>query len=272
MKLVHLTFVEMRRALHRRLVWWMVVLACAGCAFTGVVAFLSSDDPYKLAQSSGDHPAFMVNWWVAGTGDGILTVAAVFLALGAAICGASVAGAEWKAGTITTVLTWEPSRPRLHAARTISAAILAFIIGTLLQVVFLAALLPAVWAHGNTVGTDGAWWSSLMLAAARISFITALVAVLAMSIATIGRNTVAALVAISAWALIAEGLIRGYKPGLARWLITENVATVVPWTPITDVRFHRGPGTALATLVLYLVIAAVIAAATFMRRDIAATA
>ena len=57
----------MRRALHRRLVWWMVVLACAGCAFTGVVAFLSSDDPFELAQSTGDHPAFMVNWWIAGT-------------------------------------------------------------------------------------------------------------------------------------------------------------------------------------------------------------
>jgi hypothetical protein len=165
----------------------MVVLACAGCAFTGVIAFLSSNDPYELTQSAGDHPAFMVNWWVAGTGDGFLTVAAVFLALGAAICGASVAGAEWKAGTITTVLTWEPSRPRLHAARTISAAILAFIIGTLLQVVFPAASSRRCGPR-EQAGTDGAWWSSLLLAVARISFITALVAVLAMSIATIGAT------------------------------------------------------------------------------------
>jgi hypothetical protein len=259
----------MRRALHRRLVWWMVFVAGVGCAFTGVVAFLSSDDPVELARSTGDHPAFMANWWIAGTSDGILTVAALFLALGAAICGASVAGAEWKAGTITTVLTWEPSRLRLHAARTMSAAILAFLIGTALQVVFLAALLPAVWAHGNSAGTDGEWWSSLLFAMVRISFVTALVAVLALSIATIGRNTVAALVAISAWALIAEGLIRGYKPGLARWLISENVGTVVPWSTISD-RFHRGPGTALATLVLYLVIAAAVATLTFTRRDIAA--
>ena len=127
-----------------------------------------------------------------------------------------------------------------------------------------------MWAHGNRAGTDSEWWSSLLFAMVRISFITALVAVLALSIATIGRNTVAALVAISAWALIAEGLIRGYKPGLARWLITENVATVVPWSAITDARFERGPGTALATLVLYLLIAAVVAAVTFTRRDIAA--
>jgi hypothetical protein len=268
MRLAHLTYVEMRRALHRRLVWWMIVVALLGCAFTGVVAYVSSQDAFELAQST-DHPAFMANWWDAVDGDGMLTIAAVFLALGAAICGASVAGAEWKAGTVTTVLTWEPSRVRLHSARTISATVLSFVIGFLLQVVFLAALLPAVVLHGNTDGTDGSWWSELLYAMLRISFVTALVAALALSIATIGRNTVAALVAISAWALIAEGLIRGYKPGLARWLITENVATVVPWSPLDSVDFHRGPGLATATLVVYLLVAAVIAGGTFFRRDIA---
>jgi hypothetical protein len=269
MKLAHLTLVEMRRALHRRIVWWMILLAFLGCAFVGVVAYASSSDAYELASSSDDHPAFMANWWIAGSGDGTLSIAAVFLALGAAICGASVAGAEWRAGTVTTVLTWTPSRVRLQSARTISAAVLAFVIGALLQVVFLGALLPAVWAHGNSVGTDGDWWASLALAMLRIAGITALVAVLALSIASIGRNTVAALVAIAAWALIGEGLVRGYKPGLARWLITENVATVVPWKAMSDVEFHRGPGTALATLVVYLLAAAAVAMVTFARRDIA---
>ena len=71
-----------------------------------------------------------------------MLTAALFLVVGAAICGASVAGAEWKAGTITTVLTWEPSRRRFHAARTASAAILAFAIGFALQIVYLAAAAP----------------------------------------------------------------------------------------------------------------------------------
>jgi hypothetical protein len=258
----------MRRALHRRLVWWMTALAVVGCAFTGVVAYVSSQDELELAQSS-DHPALMVNWWITGTGDGILILAAIFLALGAAICGASVAGAEWKAGTVTTVLTWDPSRLRLHSARTLAATILAFVIGFLLQVVFLAALLPAVLAHGNTDGIDGSWWAELLAAMLRISFVTALVAALALSIATIGRNTVAALVAISAWALIGEALVRGYRPGLARWLITENVATVVPWAALDTAEFDRGPALATATLVFYLLVAALIAGTTFYRRDIA---
>jgi ABC-type transport system involved in multi-copper enzyme maturation permease subunit len=268
MKLVHLTMVEMRRALHRRLVWWMIALALAGIVFVGFVVYVSSDDPLELARSS-DHPAFMRNWWIHDSDEGFLLLAAIFLALGGAICGASVAGAEWRAGTITTVLTWEPARVRLQAARSLSAAILSFVIATILQIVFLASALPAVWAHGNSTGTDGEFWRELAYAMVRISFVTALIAVVALSIATIGRNTVAALVAISAWALIGEGLIRGYRPGLARWLITENVATVIPWRPLDSAEFQRGPGVALATLLLYLAIFAVIATISFTRRDIA---
>jgi hypothetical protein len=268
MRLAHLTFVEMRRALHRRLVWSMCLLAVAGCAFVGVVAFVSSNDPAELATTS-DHPAHMVTWWVAGTAEGFLLLAAVFLALGAAICGASVAGAEWKAGTVTTNLTWEPSRVRFQVARSLSAAILAFFIAIVLQIVFLAALLPAVWAHGNTAGTDSAWWSSLLFAVLRTAGIASLVALLALSIATIGRNTVAALVAIAAWALIGEGLVRGYRPETARWLISENVATIIPWKELSGAEFERGPGVALATLCCYVVFAGVVALLSFTRRDIA---
>jgi hypothetical protein len=267
MSMLHLIHVEMRRALHRRLVRWMIVVALVGCIACGVIAFASSADAVKLAQSGG-HPALMRNWWGAVDGDDFLTVSALFLAVGSAICGASVAGAEWRAGTIATVLTWQSSRGRLHTARTISAALLAFTIGFALQVAFLASTLPAVWAHGTTAGTDGGWWLALLWAMLRISFITALLAVLALSVATIGRNTAAALVALAVWALVLEGLIRGLKPGLARFLVGENVATVVPWAAMRDVEFHRSPGLALATLVLYLAIVVAAATLLFCRRDI----
>ena len=268
MTLLHLTTVEMQRALHRRLVRWMIVLALVSCAFCGVIAFMSSADAVELARSD-DHPAFMVNWW--GGDDGLLMVAAMFLAIGAAICGASVAGAEWRAGTVTTVLTWRTSRVEVHAARTLSAAILAFVIGFVLQVVFLASTLPAVYAHGSTAGTDGQWWLSLLWAILRISFIGTLLAVLALNVATIGRNTAAALVALSVWALVLENTVRGLRPGLARFLIGENVATVVPWAAMEDVEFHRSPTVALLTLVFYLAAVLVVATALFWRRDVAST-
>jgi ABC-type transport system involved in multi-copper enzyme maturation permease subunit len=267
MSFLRLTVIEMRRALHRRVVRGMVLLALLLCLIPAIAAFVSSADPVKLA-ASPDHPAHMSQWWIAG-GEGFLMVAAIFLVIGAAICAASVVGAEWKAGTIATVLTWEPSRWRVHGARTLSAFVLSYVISLALQAVFLASTLPAVIAHGTTDGTDAAWWAALVLAMLRISLITSLVAVLAVSIATIGRNTSAALIAIAAWALAVERLVAGLRPQWARFMITENVATVVPWTPLDDVEFERSPSLALATLVVYLALVVLAAGWSFRRRDVA---
>ena len=264
--LVHLTFVEMRRALHRRLVRWMIVLAVSLSALAGVIVYLTSRDPVALA---GDrtHPARMASWW-GGDEDSFLLTAALFLVVGSAICGASVAGAEWKAGTITTALTWEPSRRRLHAARMASAAILAFAIGFVLEVVYLAAAVPAVAINGTTEGTGGGWWAGLLLAMTRLALITSLVAVLAASLATIGRNTSAAIVAMAAWALVVERIVAGLRPQLARFMIGENVATVVPWSQLTGVDFERPPIVAMAALFVYVAAVVALAAASFTRRDV----
>ena len=270
MKFLRLTIVEMRRALHRRLVRWMIVIAIALCTSAGVAVFLTSGDRAGFARDRG-HPARMVNWWAAGQGGDLLSIAAVFLVVGAAICGASVAGAEWRAGTMTTMLTWMPSRVRLHAARTSSAALLAFTIGFLLEVLFLAAAAPGVVAHGTTAGTDASWWAAFVLAMLRIALVTSLVAVLAVSIATIGRNTSAALIVLAGWALVGERLIAGFWPRLARFMIAENTAIVVPWAPLRDAGFERPPIVAFITLVSYLAVIVASATALFARRDVAMT-
>jgi hypothetical protein len=85
-KLGHLLGVEMRRALHRRLVRWMINLALLLCALSGVVIYLSSGDPVELARTT-DHPAHMATWWSTsgGGGDSLLLTAAVLLVIGAPI-------------------------------------------------------------------------------------------------------------------------------------------------------------------------------------------
>lgn len=105
----------------------------------------------------------------------------------------------------------------------------------------------------------------------RLALITSLVAVLAVSIATIGRNTSAALVAMAAWALVVERIVAGLRPQLARFMIGENVATVVPWSQLTNVEFERPPIVALAALVAYLTAVVALATASFTRRDVIAT-
>ncbi|MEX1007055.1 MAG: hypothetical protein WD271_04330 [Acidimicrobiia bacterium] len=271
---MNLLMVEMRRALHRRLVRVLVVLALVAIVIAGFVEFFASVglDVVALQAKDGHDPAVMTDWWIAGSGDGVLSVSAFLLLMGGLIGGASVVGAEWRAGTISTVLTWEPRRLRLHAARVGSAGLLAAVIALALQVVFLLAFLPSVLAHGTTVGADGEWALSLAGALARVSLLTATAAVLGCAIATLGRNTAAAIVVAWGWLAIGEGLVRGLLPEYSQWLVGENATVVLTWAGL-DSRDATSfsPVTAGAVLAVYTVSFAVLSAALFQRRDVAGT-
>ncbi len=264
---------EMRRALQRRAVRALIAIALAGCALAGLIGYLASRGK-TLAQLrlAEDSPAVMSNWWIADDHIGVLSVAMFFLFLGGFFGGATVAGAEWRAGTITTVLSWEPRRLRLHSARLGSGAILAFIISFGLQVVFLASFVPAVVANGTTDGVGGSFWLDLAVVVARTSVITAAAAVLAMSLATAARNTAFAVIAMFAWIVVVEGLIRMLKPSLSSWLWGETVTTVMGWSRLDNVELARGPVMSAVTLAAYLSVIAGGAAFSFQRRDIAAGA
>lgn len=268
---MNLLFVEMRRALRRRVLRVMTALALFWCAFAGVVGFLSSSGRSlaDLHKHQGTHPAVLTDWWTPGQDSALLT-AAIFLMLGGFFTGAAVAGAEWRAGTITTVLTWEPRRVRLNLTRTAASAILAFSIAIVLQVVFLAAFVPAVLANGTTAGADAEWWMSLALAIARTALLTSIVSVLGVALATLGRNTAFALGVVFAWVAVIEGVVRGLRPGWAQFLWVENIVTTEEWAQMKNVSFTRGPLMALATLVFYAVVLVAIATIVFRRRDIAA--
>lgn len=271
---MNLLRVEMDRALRRRAVRVLVATALLGCVVAGVIAFLSSRGMTvaELSLDGEGHPAVMTDWWSDDDGDGFLAVGAFFLALGGLFGGATVAGGEWRAGTVTTVLTWEPRRLRLHCARTASAAILAFLIACGLQLVFLASFLPAVLAHGTSAGADAGFWADLGLAVVRTSVITAMAAVLAVALATAARNTAFAVIVVFTWLAVIENLARALKPSAAPWLWAENVGTVVSWNRLPDVEVTHGPLAALATLLAYVVIVAVLAGLSFQHRDVVAAA
>jgi hypothetical protein len=268
---MNLLLVEMRRAMRRRVIRVLILIALGWCAFAGVVAFLSSSGKSvaELHAKNALHPAVLLDWWVPGKGDNAVTTAALFLLIGGFFAGAAVAGAEWRAGTITTVLTWEPRRVRLNLTRTAACGICAFVVAFLLQVVFLASFLPAVFTNGTAAGTSSGWWASLALALARTALITSFAAMLAVALATLGRNTAFALAAVFAWMAVIEGLIRGMRPGWAQFLWAENIATSVQWSQLRNVEFTRGPLLALGTIVLYTSVVVVAATIAFQRRDIA---
>jgi hypothetical protein len=265
-----LLMVEIRRALHRRVIRVLVLLALAGCVFAGVIGFLTSADktPAEIRGAEGSHPAILTDWWIPG-GDNAVLTAAFFLLIGGFFAGAAVAGAEWRAGTVTTVLTWEPRRVQLNLTRTAACAVCAFVIAVLLEVVFLASFLPAVLVNGSTAGADGDWWAALGLAIVRTGVLTAVAAVVGVALATIGRNTAFALGVVFVWIVVLEGVVRGLRPGWAQFLLGENFATVMPWMQMRDVEFSRGPLLALVSLFAYTAVLVLIATALFHRRDVA---
>lgn len=264
---------EMDRALRRRAVRALILIAALGCVVAGVIAFASSAGKTLAQLQVGDegHPAVMTDWWIADANEGFLAIAMFFLFLGGFFGGATVAGGEWRAGTVTTLLTWEPRRLRLHGARTASAAILAFVISFALQALFLASFLPAVFVNGTTGGVDGSFWVGLAVVMVRTSVLTAGAAMLAIALATVGRNTAFAVITMFAWLIVVEGLIRALRPALARWLWSENLATVMTWAQLETADFARGPIVAAATLLAYCSVIVVLAAVSFDRRDIAAS-
>ena len=264
---------EMRHALHRQVVQVLIILALIGCAVAGVIAFGDSAGRTVADLRSGGvhHAAVMRDWWIPGTGEGTLVISFLFLIIGGFFGGATVAGAQWRAGTVATVLTWEPRRVRLHLTRTAACALLAALISFALQAVFLASLLPAVLAHGSHAGVDAAWSSSLVIAMLRSSLLTAMAAMLGVALATLGRNTAFAIIAVFLWFAVLEGLVRGLAPGFAKYLWAENIGTVLPWGQLAEVGFRRGPVVALATVTLYVTLITTVATISFRRRDIAST-
>jgi hypothetical protein len=263
---------EMRRALRRRAVLVLIAIALVGCVLAGVVANFGSAGMTltELRFDNEGSPALMTDWWIADANEGFLAVAMFFLLLGAFFGGATVVGGEWRAGTVTTVLTWEPRRLRLHAARTSSAAILSFVISFGLQTLFLASFLPAVFLNGTTEGADASFWTALMVVMVRTSLLSAGAAVLAIALATVGRNTAFALIVMSTWLIVIEGLIRGLRPSLSEWLWAENIGPVMTWERLDEPNISRGPAIAGATLIVYCATFVGLAATSFQRRDIAA--
>ena len=262
--MMHMLGIEIRRCFDRRLVRWLVAIAVVGCLGTAYFA-------HRTAVNAPDYNPFQLAELHETTGDTFLGVGAIFLLIGAVVGGASMIGAEWRAGTFVTLLTWEPNRRRVAVAKLLACGLVAAAIGVVLLVLFVAAFLPATLGPGTTDGMDSAWWRSVAGGIVRIACLTGLVATIAASIAMVGRSTAAALGAAFAYMMIFENLLRAWKPWVGRFLIGENSAIFVSGAKLEDEMFSRSTSTAGLTLLGYVLVLAVLAVATFWRRDLASS-
>ncbi|HYV02864.1 MAG TPA: hypothetical protein VEM93_11120 [Actinomycetota bacterium] len=240
---------ELRRLAGRRLFWLLAGLVVLGILIAGLL---------KLAQADSEFFVTSLQDVLAGT-----TVPLVLLSF---VVGASFVGADWRAGTIVTQLTWEPRRVRLVVAKG-TAAVLAVVLATVvLQALLVGALLPGALGGGGSAGADAAWLRTAAAEVLREAALSGIAGAIGLALGLVGRNTALALGAGFIYLAVLEGgLLNAIFPGIDRWLVVPNAIQFVAGGDFLVGRSVTAAGLLLAG---YAVGALVIAAAVFRARDV----
>ena len=245
-----LVAIEIRRILARRFLHLMALAAVAGGVIAGLLVYLASHATYSVLDLQGT---------LEGT--------TVPFVLASWLLGASFVGAEWRAGTMATLLTWDPQRIRVILAKALAAALAAAALTFVLQCAIGAMLLPAAFKHGSAT-INGPWLRFVGGLLGRGAALAAMASVVGLAIGSIGRNTAFGLgVGFVYLAILEGGLLGNLFPGMRRWLLVGNSIIFVSGQPQFEVagRSVVGAGVVLA---LYAVGTFLAAAAIFRARDV----
>lgn len=185
------------------------------------------------------------------------------------LIGASAIGADWQSRTITTLLTWEPRRVRVIVAKVLAAVLVAVAFTLVAQALVAGALAPSAALHGTTAGTGGTWSRSLAGVLARGTTLVAVATAIGFAVASIGRNTAAALGIGFGYFVVLENAVGGFLADYRRWLLLGNA---IVWVSGENGGGDVGGRSVIAAgLFLVAVALGLVAAATvlFQRRDVA---
>lgn len=206
---------------------------------------------------------------------------AVVLAMAGFLIGASLVGAEWSAGTLAALLTWEPRRVRVALTK-LGALLLGV---TALAALAYAELVGGSWLAADQRGTTDRvtvpFQQSLGLTTLRGLAVALAATAVGYALALALRSTAAALGVGFAYFAAAEIGLRLVDEDTQRWLATSNMAAwlerggvripVYDCAPTGDCRERviaisqwQG-GAFLAAVALALLVLAVVV---FRRRDI----
>jgi ABC-type transport system involved in multi-copper enzyme maturation permease subunit len=174
-----------------------------------------------------------ITW--ADVGDILEGMASIVILVGALV-GASLGGADWTAGSMGTLLTWEPRRARVLLVRVAVAAAAAFAMATFAQAFFALVFRIGVALAGTTAGTSSGTLTHAAWLGLRVAAVTALVAIVAHAIATFGRSTVSAVGVLFGYLVLVEGFISNLWTDLQPRLLVRAAVVVVSQSPLLDPR------------------------------------
>jgi ABC-2 type transport system permease protein len=136
------------------------------------------------------------------------------------VVAASFVGADWGSGTTTTLLTWEPRRGRVLAAKLIAATVLQAVAVMLALALLAIVFLPVAALRGTTEGLDGSLWWTLVGLWSRGGGLAVFAVCVAGSIATVTRNTAGAIGAAFGYGVILDPILAVVRGGRFRpWLL-----------------------------------------------------
>jgi ABC-type transport system involved in multi-copper enzyme maturation permease subunit len=250
---------ELRKCWSRRVVHLFGLLSLAGVALAGVLVFINSAKPENRFDVVDINNVFQ-------------GVSAPLTILGISLA-ASFIGAEWKAGTVTTLLTWEPRRGRVYVAKLVAAAIFTFVSAMLLQMILGLALLPAALAHGSTAGADAHWFWSAAASASRGAIVAVLGAAIGLGVASLARNATAGVLIPLLYLFVLENLIEALKPRWSGWLFSQNAGIFIEGPKAANnsrggVIVGHSSLQALLVMCVYAAVVSVVAVTLFRRRDV----
>ena len=197
---------------------------------------------------------------------------AVICAFAAFLIGASAAGAEWSAGTMASLLYWEPRRVRVVLAKVLGLVIVIGMLVIAAEALFSALALGAGSARGTTAGLTSGVWMSYLLLVGRAALFAGFAATLGFSIAFATRATAAAVGIAFVYFAILENLLVAWKVWLSPYVIGR---LLFGW--LENGSFVRGSGNeAVAltgvrsgiTLAIYGLVMLIAATVWFRQRDV----
>lgn len=250
---------EMTRLGSRRLLRWLFLLFCGALVLIAVLVFVNDNGTFSERDVQ----------------DGLMGLSFPLLMFGWLI-GASAIGAEWGNRTVSALLTWEPRRTRVLLAKAAAACAMAALLVVALEIVFTAVMMPVAWAgldpalmRFDASFEPGAFsWAEYAGTAGRMTLVSVIAGALGFSLATIGKNTAAALGGGMAYLLIVESLVRGYLPKWSDWLLSTNIIRLIEGSTPGGLEGHSTTGAA-AVLALYAAGLLLLALWFFRRREMA---
>lgn len=257
--------------------------------YASCMASMPAGEPKPEELCRNDEP--LPEWFFPqplGWGDatGAATIGRASVAgLFALLMAASFWGAEIRSGSLTTWLTFVPSRPRVWAAKMVVVALAGAAVAAVLVLVgLLAAWLAITVNQGPDAVGD---WAVLLQAAARGVAFGAMMALVGAGLAVVFRSTVAA-VAVPLAYLFAQGMlgilytIPGFEK-LTDYLPENNVRAfleggmtyLVPVTRVTPQGLENemvektiSLAHGAVYLLVFVAIAGLVSLAVFQRRDV----